>query len=109
AAPCGVAGAHTGAGDARDGRGAQEPWGDNWLVKGGSFAQAEFSPLRQINVRNVSRMGLAWLTELDSPMGLTAEPLVVDGVIYLSAPRPIVYAIDAASGKLLWRVDPHVR
>jgi len=107
--PCGVAAAATAAGDVTDERVARETSGDNWLVKGGSFAQAEFSPLRQITDRNVSRMGLAWLTELDSPMGLAAEPLVVDGVIYLSAPRSIVYAIDAASGKVIWRFDPHVR
>ena len=107
--PCGAAWAHTAAGDVTDERVARESSGDDWLVKGGSFAQAEFSPLRQITDQNVSRMGLAWLTELDSPMGLTAEPLVVDGVIYLSAPRSIVYAIDGASGKVIWRFDPHVR
>jgi quinohemoprotein ethanol dehydrogenase len=107
--PCGVAWGHTSAGDVTDERVAQDTSGDNWLVKGGSFAQAEFSPLRQITDRNVSRMGLAWLTELDSPMGLTAEPLVVDGVIYLSAPHSIVFAIGGASGKLIWRFDPHVR
>ena len=107
--PCTEAFPHTAAGDVTDERVARETSGDSWLVKGGSFAQAEFSPLQQITDRNVSRMGLAWLTELDSPMGLTAEPLVVDGVIYLSAPRSIVYAIDGASGKLIWKFDPHVR
>jgi quinohemoprotein ethanol dehydrogenase len=107
--PCGIAWAETRAGNVTDERVAQETTGDNWLVKGGSFAQAEYSPLREISDRNVSQMGLAWLTELDSPMGLAAEPLVVDGVIYLSAPRSIVYAIDAASGKVIWRFDPHVR
>ena len=107
--PCTEAFPHTAAGDVTDERVARETSGDSWLVKGGSFAQAEFSPLQQITDRNVSRMGLAWLTELDSPMGLTAEPLVVDGVIYLSAPRSIVYAIDGASGKLIWKFDPQVR
>jgi len=97
------------AGNVTDARVLTETGGDNWLVKGGSFAQAEFSPLRQITDKNVGKLGLAWQTEFDNPMGLAAEPLVVDGVIYLSAPRSIVYAIDAASGKILWSFDPHVR
>ena len=83
--------------------------GDDWLVKGGSFQQQQYSPLEQINANNVGKLGLAWVAELDDPMGLTAEPIVVDGVIYLSAPRSMVYAIEAASGKILWNFDPHVR
>ena len=83
--------------------------GDDWLVKGGSFQQQQYSPLEQINSNNVKQLGFAWAAELDDPMGLTAEPIVVDGVIYLSAPRSLVYAIDAASGRILWKFDPHVR
>ena len=88
---------------------AADSSGDNWLVKGGSFAQQQFSPLRAINDKNVARLGLAWIAEMDDPMGLAAEPLVVDGVIYVSAPRSIVRAVNAADGKILWTFDPHVR
>jgi quinohemoprotein ethanol dehydrogenase len=89
------------AGNVTDGRAADSS-GDNWLVKGGSFAQQQFSPLRQITDQNIGKLGVAWVTELDNPMGLTAEPIVVDGVIYLSAPRSIA-AFDAETGKELWR------
>src|SRR5262249_4698221 len=58
---------------------------------------------------NVGDLGLAWALELYSPMGLSVEPIVVDGVIYVSAPQSKVYAIDAVSGKLLWRFDANVR
>src|SRR5271168_3574805 len=88
---------------------ATDTSGDNWLVKGGSFAQQQFSPLNAINDKNVAHLGLAWIAEMDDPMGLAAEPIVVDGIIYISAPRSIVRAIDAASGKILWTCDPHVR
>lgn len=88
---------------------AADTSGDNWLVKGGSFAQQQFSPLRAINDKNVAKLGVAWIAEMDDPMGLAAEPLVVDGVIYVSAPRSIVRAINAADGKILWTFDPHVR
>src|ERR1700722_12356907 len=97
------------AGDVTDARVAADTRGDNWLVKGGSFAQQQFSPLTEINDKNVKGLGLAWIAEMDDPMGLAAEPLVVDGVIYISAPRSIVRAIDAANGKILWTFDPHVR
>jgi quinohemoprotein ethanol dehydrogenase len=88
---------------------AADSSGDNWLVKGGSFAQQQFSPLRAINDKNVAQLGVAWITEMDDPMGLAAEPLVVDGVIYVSAPRSIVRAVNAADGKILWTYDPHIR
>jgi quinohemoprotein ethanol dehydrogenase len=42
-------------------------------------------------------------------MGVVAEPIVVDGVIYVSAPQSRVYAVDAVSGKVIWKFDPHVR
>lgn len=97
------------AGWVNDARVAAETQGDNWLVKGGSFAQQQFSPLKDITDKNVAHLGLAWITEMDDPMGLAAEPIVVDGVIYISAPRSIVRAIDAVSGKILWTCDPYVR
>ena len=83
--------------------------GANWLVKGGNFYQNQFSPLKSINDANVGRLGLAWAVDLDNPMGLTAEPLVIDGVVYISAPRSLVYAIDAATGRVLWKFDPKIR
>jgi len=88
------------AADVTDARVTAEAPGDNWLVKGGSFAQQQISPLKEINDKNVAHLGLAWIAEMDDPMGLAAEPIVVDRVIYVSAPRSIVRAIDAATGKM---------
>jgi PQQ-dependent dehydrogenase (methanol/ethanol family) len=88
---------------------AADTSGDNWLVKGGGFAQQQYSPLRAINDKNVAQLGVAWIAEMDDPMGLAAEPLVVDGVIYVSAPRSIVRAVNAVDGKILWTFDPHIR
>jgi len=88
---------------------AESPIGRDWLVKGGGFKQQQFSPLKQITDKNVGALGLAWATEIDSPMGLASEPIVVGGVIYLSAPRSIVYAISASTGAVIWTFDPKVR
>ena len=83
--------------------------GANWLLNGRTFDSAHFSPLKQINDQNVSGLGLAWYMEIDSGMGIVSEPIVVDGVAYVSAPQSKVYAVDAATGKLIWKFDPKVR
>ena len=82
---------------------------DNWLVYGGNFESQHFSPLKNITDRNVGSLGLAWSTDVDSPMGLALEPIVVDGVIYLGLPLDVVEAFDGVTGKMLWRFDPHIR
>src|SRR5216684_2832098 len=98
------------AGDVTEARVASEAAaGTNWLLNGRTFDEAHFSPLQQINDKNVNGLGLAWYLDIDGAMGVVAEPIVVDGVIYVSAPQSRVYAVDAASGKLIWKFDPHVR
>ena len=87
---------------------AEANLGDSWLVKGGRLTGEHYSPLDQIEVGNVATLGVAWTADIPSPAGLVAEPLVVDGVAYLSAPFSVVSAHDAASGELLWRFDPAV-
>src|SRR5258705_2802861 len=83
--------------------------GDNWLLNGRTFDEQHFSPLKEIDAKNASGVGLAWFLDIDSGMGIVSEPIVVDGVAYVSAPLSIVYAVDAASGKLLWKFDPRIR
>ena len=81
---------------------------NNWMVQGGNFGGTNFSPLDQINAANVSRLKPAWVANIDSALGLVAEPLVVDGVAYITAPFSVVYAIDATTGEQLWHFDPEV-
>jgi glucose dehydrogenase len=86
-----------------------EPDGANWMLNGRTFDERHFSPLKQITDQTVSRLGLAWYIDVDSTMGIVSEPIVVDGVAYISAPQSKVYAIEAATGKLIWKFDPKVR
>ena len=83
--------------------------GDNWLVNGGNFDSTHFSPLKSITDQNIGRLGLAWAIPIDSHMGLSTEPIVVDGVIYLGLPFDVVEAFDGVTGKMRWRFDPHIR
>src|SRR3989440_5290886 len=83
--------------------------GNNWLLNGRTFDAGHFSPLQQITDKNIAGLGLAWSLDIESAMGVVSEPIVVDGVIYVSAPLSKVYAVEAATGKLLWKFDPQVR
>src|SRR5260370_4834203 len=82
--------------------------GNNWLLNGGTFDAGHFSPLQQITDKNIAGLGLAWSLDIDSAMGVVSEPIVVDGVIYLSAPLSKVYAVEAATRNLLWHFDRQV-
>jgi len=65
-----------------------------------------YSPLDQINRKNVKELAAVWAFpsgELAPGAGMSTEPLVMDGVMYLLAPYDRLYAIDAVSGKELWR------
>ncbi|NNF40899.1 MAG: PQQ-dependent dehydrogenase, methanol/ethanol family [Woeseiaceae bacterium] len=83
--------------------------GNNWFVKGGNFRGEHFSPLTDINDKSVTDLGLAWASNLPVPDGISATPIVVDGVIYLSGAYSLVFAIDAKTGDTLWQYDPDVR
>jgi len=80
----------------------------DWPSYGLDYAETRFSRLTQISDANVKDLGLAWSYNLESTRGVEATPLVVDGVMYVSASWSVVHAIDVRSGKRLWTFDPKV-
>ncbi|HKD01128.1 MAG TPA: PQQ-dependent dehydrogenase, methanol/ethanol family [Terriglobales bacterium] len=80
----------------------------NWLTHGRTYSEQRFSPLHQIDDKNVNRLGLAWFHNLDARRGQEATPLVIDGVIYFTTAWSEVLALNAASGAPLWIYDPQV-
>lgn len=117
---CAAVGCHTGgrqqaaqtakAGDVTEARIAVDAGtGNDWLLNGRTADGKHFSPLAQITDKNASGLGLAWYLDIPGQMGVVAEPIEVDGVLYVSAPLSIVYAVDAATGKLIWKFDPKNR
>ncbi len=80
----------------------------NWALHGSDYAETRFSTLTQITTDNVKQLGLVWSYDLESTRGVEATPLVVDGVMYVTAPWSIVHAIDVRTGKKLWMFDPQV-
>ena len=78
----------------------------NWASHGGDVNESGFSRLQQINTSNIARLGLAWSLALPGEATLEATPLAVDGVLYFTGSYAAVYAVDAVTGKLLWKYDP---
>jgi len=80
----------------------------DWPFHGLTPYEERFSPLDQINRKSVARLGLAWSFATGSRRGLEATPLVIDGVLYATSTWSVVFALDARTGRELWRHDPKV-
>jgi alcohol dehydrogenase (cytochrome c) len=77
------------------------PSPNDWLMYSRTYDAQRYSPLNQINTRNVGQLRLAWTRGLAA--GQTESiPLVYNGVMYSVIPGAAVQALDATSGDLLW-------
>lgn len=86
-------------------RSASEP--QNWFTYSGSYASERFSALAEINAGNVADLRVEWVYQT-SPGLVETTPIVVDGVMYLTEPPSTVTALDARTGRRLWRWDANV-
>jgi len=110
----------------------EAPAGDNWLEYYGSLTGDRYSSLSQITTSNVSTLKEVWHMSLGTctagliagnpvvpgaPKGATgnptncgsmeSNPVAVDGVLYTTnAPLGQVFAIDAATGNIIWTWTP---
>ena len=92
-----------------DDRMLQGGTGTDWPGYGRAFDQQRFSPLTQINTDTVTDLSLAASLELPDVPAISTAPLEHAGVLYFAAGYSVVYAVEAVSGRLLWRYDPKVR
>ena len=81
--------------------------GADWPAYGGGpEAGTRYSALQQINRGNVGRLRMVWSYDTDDGAGdPQTQPIMVDGVLYGLTPRHKVVALNAATGKLIWRFD----
>jgi quinoprotein glucose dehydrogenase len=87
---------------------AAQPTDVGWPQHGGRD-NIRYSPLDQINRSNVGRLQVAWTYEAgDHFKGseMQSNPVVVDGALYITTPTLQVVALDAATGRELWKFDP---
>lgn len=80
----------------------------DWLTHGKSYKEQRYSELEQINKENLDELGLAWSIDLGTRRGIQATPIVVDGIMYLTGPWSVLWAIDTRKGAILWKFDPRV-
>ncbi len=81
----------------------------DWAAYGGTPENNHFSPLKQINRSNVKQLTVAWTFDTEEEGGLQTSPIVVDGVLYGLTPSQKVFALNAATGKLLWKFDSGIK
>ncbi|MGN6286460.1 MAG: PQQ-dependent dehydrogenase, methanol/ethanol family [Afipia sp.] len=87
---------------------ANEATSKDWPTIGLDYGETRFSKLKQINTDNVKDLGLVWSYNLESSRGVEATPIVVDGIMYVTASWSVVHAIDVRTGKKIWTFDPEV-
>ena len=76
-----------------------------WPAYGGGPEGRRYSALDQINRDNVRQLEVAWTFDSGEDGGLQTNPIVVDGVVYVTTPKHRVAALDAATGRLVWKFD----
>jgi quinohemoprotein ethanol dehydrogenase len=86
-----------------------DPFPGSWLTYGKSQSETRYSPLKQIDASSVKRLGLEWSYVVGAG-GYAQEgtPLVWNNTIYGTTTNSVVYAVDARTGKQIWRWDPEV-
>lgn len=77
----------------------------NWLMYGGNYQNWRYSPLARINRDNVGKLLPKWLFQTGVPGQLAGAPVVVDGVLYLTAANNNLFALDARTGETLWHYE----
>jgi len=77
----------------------------DWPVYGGQAAGDHYSSLSQINRKNVQKLQVAWKFDAGEEGGLETSPIIVGRVLFAYTATQKVVALDASSGKLMWKFD----
>lgn len=80
-----------------------------WFTGGRDYKQSYYSELTDINKNNVDKLGFGWHYDIDFETAFQATPIVVDGVMFTSGNKGNVYALNAATGSLLWSFEPVIQ
>lgn len=74
------------------------------LTYGMGYNNQRYSPLKQINTKNAGKLQPAWSYSLNNPQGQESQPIVHDGVMYVTTFNSTV-ALDPITGKQLWKQE----
>jgi len=77
---------------------------DRFVQNGGDYSGQRHSPLTQINAQNVGQLAAQWTFQTGvSGQKFETTPLLIDGVLYLTGPNNHAWAVEAKTGKQVWR------
>jgi alcohol dehydrogenase (cytochrome c) len=77
--------------------------GSSWLTFGGNYSNHRYSPLTQITPANVNRLVPQWTFQTATLGNFEATTLVRDNVLYVTGPQNVAWALDARTGRQIWR------
>ncbi|MDQ2863737.1 MAG: PQQ-binding-like beta-propeller repeat protein, partial [Bacteroidota bacterium] len=91
--------------------------GKDYPVYGGNKAGNRYSPLKQIDASNVKNLQVAWMynaaeerntsdSKPQRPKQIQCQPIVVDGILYGTTADLKLFALNAGTGKQLWKFEP---
>ena len=86
----------------------EKPDPGDWLMWRRTLDGWGYSPLNEINKRNVARLKMVWKREM-TPGIQEGTPLVYRGTMYLPNPADVTQAINAATGDLIWNTGGRCR
>ena len=77
--------------------------GSKWLIYHGNYFGHRYSPLTQITPQNVNQLKAQWTFQTTLTPSFQTTPLFVDNVLYVTGVSGNAWAIDARSGRQIWR------
>ena len=79
----------------------------NWSYTGGTEKQIKYSELDQINKNNVEDLEVAWIYNSGDTAGnFQGNPLIIDGIMYITTPKQRLIALNAETGNQIWSFNP---
>lgn len=75
----------------------------NWLTYWGDYSAVRHRELTQIHTGNVKDLRVEWIFQTGQTGAFETVPLVVDGIMYITAGNGVAFALDARSGRQLWQ------
>jgi quinoprotein glucose dehydrogenase len=80
-----------------------------WTAHGGDKTGSHYSSLDQITRENVAQLEVAWVYhagDAGARSQIQCNPIIIDSVLYATTPGLKAFALDAATGRELWKFDP---
>jgi alcohol dehydrogenase (cytochrome c) len=74
----------------------------NWLTYNGGYASQRYSKLKQITPKNVDKLELKWMLQNQVFGAWQSNPIIVDGIMYLTERPNDIMALDAVTGRVFW-------